>query len=637
MELKKVVIKNFRSIKNETIEFDNNCQILVGINESGKTNILKAIRLLDPEVKISSDDVRQLSHSESVRSVAEVMFVFRPSDYEWNSIISELKKEIVTDFDSSNDIISIGKIKYSLAEFLNTKREVLYIADLKEAKKRYSIWGIPKEAKIIADWFSPSADTPHGSIKFMVGDDEFDAADCKVIDGKYLSEDQKKLLVKTDANTFNTALSFRLKEKLKANHPTCIFWNYNENNLLPERISISEFSADINTCKPLKYMFWLAGIYDIKNQIESAQARRAGLRNLLMRVAARSSDYLHTAWPDYKHISFDLTENGDYIECLLKDEYNLYGLSARSDGFKRFITFLLSISVRETVEELENVIFIQDEPDTSLHPSAIKYLLSEMLKVSEKNIVILSTHSIFMIDKNNIGRHLIVRKTSEKTEIHRANSSNISDEEVLFNALGYSIFETLRQKNIIFEGWKDKNGFGIATNSPPRGFAKIKKLDRFGRCHATGVKDIERVANFLELANREYIVISDGDTVAKKKQRDYAGSGKWLRYDEILGVDEEITFEDFLDVSYFYESSKAVLSDSYPSRDIEDLVFSEQKPVLKTLSSWLGKNDIRGDEQKEIMKRVKDKASEDLKIENFKNRYFEMLSNLADMLNTHIH
>ena len=59
MELEKVILFNFRSIKYVSIDFNHKCRILVGINESGKTNILKALSLLSEEAPISKDDIRE--------------------------------------------------------------------------------------------------------------------------------------------------------------------------------------------------------------------------------------------------------------------------------------------------------------------------------------------------------------------------------------------------------------------------------------------------------------------------------------------------------------------------------------------------------------------------------------------------
>ena len=49
MRLDRVEIANFRSIKDVTITFEPRCRVLLGINESGKSNILNALVLLDAE------------------------------------------------------------------------------------------------------------------------------------------------------------------------------------------------------------------------------------------------------------------------------------------------------------------------------------------------------------------------------------------------------------------------------------------------------------------------------------------------------------------------------------------------------------------------------------------------------------
>ena len=60
MILKKITIENFKSIRDE-ISFeikeiaDKKCFVLLGINESGKSNILEAISLLSDEKKVNYD------------------------------------------------------------------------------------------------------------------------------------------------------------------------------------------------------------------------------------------------------------------------------------------------------------------------------------------------------------------------------------------------------------------------------------------------------------------------------------------------------------------------------------------------------------------------------------------------------
>ncbi len=77
MELEKINIVNFRSIKDVSIDFGHKCRILVGINETGKTNILKALSLLDEKEPIRKEDIREPLPNEPKIKKAYVCFIYR--------------------------------------------------------------------------------------------------------------------------------------------------------------------------------------------------------------------------------------------------------------------------------------------------------------------------------------------------------------------------------------------------------------------------------------------------------------------------------------------------------------------------------------------------------------------------------
>jgi hypothetical protein len=88
------------------------------------------------------------------------------------------------------------------------------------------------------------------------------------------------------------------------------------------------------------------------------------------------------------------------------------------------------------------------------------------------------------------------------------NESNFTDEEVIHNALGYSLFENLRPQNLVFEGYKDKLLFKTALEAgSPAAKAAKKIFEPIGVCHVKGVKDVGRITPLLELAQRQWIVI----------------------------------------------------------------------------------------------------------------------------------
>ncbi len=68
MFLDRIEIRNFRSIKDVTISFNNKGLILIGKNEAGKSNILKAIAALFKQYKVTDKDKRKRVQNEVIKS-----------------------------------------------------------------------------------------------------------------------------------------------------------------------------------------------------------------------------------------------------------------------------------------------------------------------------------------------------------------------------------------------------------------------------------------------------------------------------------------------------------------------------------------------------------------------------------------
>jgi AAA15 family ATPase/GTPase len=117
--------------------------------------------------------------------------------------------------------------------------------------------------------------------------------------------------------------------------------------------------------------------------------------------------------------------DGPDLVAGIEDESNHYELSQRSDGFKRFVTFLLMVSAEAESKLLRDTVLLIDEPEVGLHPTGSRYLMDELIDISRDNYVVFSTHSIFMIDSKIIKRHLIVRKRNEITETTEVSESNL--------------------------------------------------------------------------------------------------------------------------------------------------------------------------------------------------------------------
>jgi len=452
MKLSSVKIINFRSIKNLEIDFSKSCIGLIGLNESGKSNILKALNYLDPVTQISILDIRQPTENEEPIKISEIKFYFMLNQQEAEQIYESLKPKALQKFWETPLLRKNNKI-YTLNNIQELLSKGVYKVDLVAKTAIYKCCSFIEGVELEDGWYSVSDKCP---ADYKIAD-----SSGHIINAKNLNLFRKEIIPKdvpteyfikaTDISVLEGLLVSKTISLIKTNHPKVLFWKYDEKMLLPPQVQLSEFQSDPDTCITLKNLFELAGHDDITKAISKARdGARPALGNLLRTISSKATKHFRKVWKNYSDIDISLKINGTYIDCFIKDTHNEYELSQRSDGFKRFITFLLLISTKVTTEQLRDCLLLIDEADACLHPAGVKYLRDELIKISNTNKVVYSSHSIFMIDRENIGRHFIVKKDKEITQAYVAEESNFRDDEVLFTALGSSIFEVLNKKNLLF-------------------------------------------------------------------------------------------------------------------------------------------------------------------------------------------
>ncbi|HCZ11941.1 MAG TPA: hypothetical protein DHV16_06750, partial [Nitrospiraceae bacterium] len=153
-----------------------------------------------------------------------------------------------------------------------------------------------------------------------------------------------------------------------------------------------------------------------------------------------------------------------------------------------------------------------------------------------------------------------------------------------------------------------------------------------GTCHAVGVKDIPRVATILELADRECIIVSDDDGIAKQRQKDYDGHGKWYRYSEILGDTKALTGEDFIKPEVFKPIIKGLIK-KYPAlSDLSEIQLQDSGGKIYVIDNWLKKGSIAEQEKKVVLNAIKEEVFNNLKSSHIEEEYFELLKKLAELL-----
>ena len=607
------------------------CQIFIGINESGKSNILKAVSLLSPKRKMDKNDIRAVGIAEDKNQEAYIEYQFEMDKQDMETNYAEIRDQIFTK--DKFPTIALQDNILDIEDYYEVKNKASYICDLNSSDRtiKYEIEEETSFAKL-PDFVKKKEDITVDSIPDIDGNMIL-LKDYFLFNSTNLEDASMDLFEEATLEDLNCLYTKTVIENVDYNLPEVVFWEYSNENVLPSRVNIKEFMATPETCVPLKEMFLLAGYSDINKTLSEAieGSIRSDFRNVLNSVSKNSSEYLKRVWKDYQKIDFSLQKDGEDIVISIQDEENYYSCDERSDGFKRFVTFLLLLSAKVENNEIKDAIIVIDEPDIGLHIKGQKNLVEELLKISKNNLVFYSTHSIFMIDNKCKDRHFIVKKEQEITTTTQAGDSNYMDDEVLYNALGYSVFETLKATNIIFEGWSDKHVYNIALCADRTVPDTLKVV---GTVHSSGTKDITPIAKCLELANRETYIISDSDRPGMEAKRRYEEDSKasapWYTYTDLLPQLQINTLEDFIKHSTLLKCIQD-LQDRYAIEEEFDAEEFREKAVSreKYIKDWLKRCDSLQGDVNDLIKELKEGLYERLTVDDIEEIYYEFLDELS--------
>ena len=401
MKLASIILKNYKSIEEleiEIKEIDGSfTYALLGINESGKSSILKAISYFE-ENKVSYP-----SDFHNIDRPIEISYKYIVED----SDLKELREELIK--------------KHGFE---------------KELANRV----IVKDVKLFAQ-YSNSNEPKFARFEILNFDNN-------LFENYTLDEINDKVIKKVNAEDkdFDLGDFFdnSMVEYFYTRSHFIVFWQSTPEYLLLDDIDLVSFSSNpLKTSIPLKNCFLLAGIKaeDISNEINKLKNSIA-INSLQSKLSDFTTEHIKELWPEHPiTITFQISNNK--ISLLIEDngiKYNPKTASQRSDGFKQFLSFLLTISVENKGSELEKTILIIDEPETHLHPPAQLNLLKELIHISsndKKNIVFFATHSNYLIDKNSLNRNYkVIKHNNQNTSIIEIEKKSTSYAEVNYSIFG---------------------------------------------------------------------------------------------------------------------------------------------------------------------------------------------------------
>ncbi|MDR2408154.1 MAG: AAA family ATPase [Bacteroidales bacterium] len=275
MKIKNVKIVNFRSIKNVAIDFDYySCRTLVGINESGKTNILKALSYLDKTTKFDNKSVRQPLVNENIINESYVQFVFNIENAEIATLISAVSKKLLID-KKETPLFKINGIAVSVNDFIRKfYAEVSYRIDFIKKNRDFLFSEITED--ILANEnikMINKQKCPTSYESAAIDGTTIKLSDYLLIDTTIYKDIPTQYITEFDKKHFFDHIH-NIRKEVIGQLPSVTYWEYKEKYLLPSVISLTDFIANPDNCIPLKNLFLLAGIDNISSELTLSTARQ---------------------------------------------------------------------------------------------------------------------------------------------------------------------------------------------------------------------------------------------------------------------------------------------------------------------------------------------------------------------------
>lgn len=601
MKITKIIIKHFKSI--ESLEFDvkkygnSYTTMFVGINESGKSNILEAMSFLDtPQKKFSFSNY---CNQKEIDKEDYVGIYFKLEFEDKRKYLKLIQENIgktgkLLDF----DIISIEKNVYLGRD--DSRFQETYNFDISFLKQLF--------------------------IK-KLDDQLYEVAE---------NQDEENTFLDLTEELFKEYFKDNIVEIIKQSEPPVTFWKPSNDYLISQE-NLNDFVQNNFSKKALKNIFLLAGYDDEKIKEAISNIPNSSQRSrLTSKLEDSLNKYLNKVWKHKINFVIEITETGQFDLFIkdtgIKNKHDRFTISARSGGAKQFLSLILSLSIESNKNERKNQLILIDEPEAHLHPSGIRDLRNELLEIGKENFVFLSTHSPFLIDSENKERNIIIKKNNnaftEKREIKQY--EDIRDDEVLDEAFGINVYKDLLiPHRMLVEGKTDKIILQKAF--------KAKGIKDFGITNGSG-SNVITLASKLNDADISILVILDDDQEGKNYKNKIIKIGGSFTEENVYTIRDLVgdiknngTIEDVLGINFV----KSQLEKFYKSKFEKEcsIELNKDVPFIEQIKNFLIKKDKDIKNPKEYIDKFKEQISDtfDPAKSTFKKK-FPLLNNLVDKI-----
>lgn len=423
MRVESATVSNFRCvIDSSQFEVEPDKTILVGINEAGKTALLKALQHASPTDDTAAidwlfdapasmvDDIRRKNLDPATLAVARVVMRPEPKDLTGLSLPegSDGIRLVMTAWMNKKQTYSVTGLPSS-PTVGDAEKAILRLAG---AMNKQSDEDAKQAAKAISDWKDAQASDAAISGEVAAGlKTHLDAALPLFAEGSAAETHWDAL-----SGVLKSALALdKIGKHLADRMPPFVYYSSYfavrpriHLNRLAEREASGEIDLDYDfgNLQLLKFLGFTAKElsdmaseapekghnYDndvnVQNQYKkelAAHERRVTERKRALQTAgARLTEEIRRVWNDDR-LTIRLDVDGQYLQTLVEDELGIpVELDQRSEGFRWLVSFFVVFHA-QAKDDLKDAILLLDEPGLSLHALKQQEFRKTVSRLAEGN------------------------------------------------------------------------------------------------------------------------------------------------------------------------------------------------------------------------------------------------------------
>ena len=571
MKIKRFRVTNFRSVIDSGWVNCDNITTLVGINESGKSNVLLALWKLNP----ASEGKIDLLHDLPVTKLSDLR-----TESEKTSFI-----EAVFELDDS-----ANEINDELGASFSPEDE----------------FGIKRFFDGNYSWFFENKAVQEKMAALQSAEDRADLTDEKIYD-----------TIMSCVPTFVYYSNYgNLTSRIYLPH--AIQWLSNGNvpgiDIKEDQVRTIRVLFDYVNLKPQEILELGKNATDIARkrgqnaaptaeEIDKAEKDKEK-RSLLLQSAGTKLTKEFRDWWRQGEYKFRFGADGDYFYIWVSDDRRPeeVDLSERSTGLQWFLSFYL-IFLMECKGNHERSVLLLDEAGLTLHPLAQKDLSAFFNKLSEGNQIVNTTHSPFIVDAENIDRCRVVYIDegggTVVSENLREGSGVIGEKSIyaVHAALGLTVSDVMLQgcQVVVVEGVSDQIYLSAIKNVLIRE-QKFAPKQELVFVPAGGAKGVPGISSLISSVNEGLpLVVLDSDNAGNDfKKKLESGlykdcKDRIISVKDIAGI-EQSEIEDLIPFSFISKAVEKLLGVQDEDDEFEP---EDGKPLLPQIEKFAEGREIK--------------------------------------------